>query len=235
VGSLTHSARSPVVRAVIFDCDGVLIDSERLAAPILAELLTELGLATTAADVDRDFKGRSWEHGLEVIRARRDGQAPWPELRARYRERLFAAFDERLTPIHGVAAALDALDAADLPRCVASSGDHERLRRGLRAAGLLDRFPDAAIFSVDDVTRGKPAPDLFLHAAQRSGFEPATTAVVEDSVAGVQAGVAAGMRVLGYAPDAHDSAALRAAGAEPFDDMARLPALLGLSAAAQKA
>ena len=163
MGSLSAAA----VTAVIFDCDGVLVDSERLAGPILAELLTELGLPTTAADVDRDFKGRSWEHGLDVIRARRGGRAPWPELRESYRERLFAAFDERLQPIAGIAEALDELDAAGVPYCVASSGDHERIRRGLRAGGLLQRFADHAIFSVDDVAHGKPAPDLFLHAAER--------------------------------------------------------------------
>ncbi|MFL5817938.1 MAG: HAD family hydrolase [Conexibacter sp.] len=214
--------------AVIFDCDGVLVDSERLAAPILAGVLTELGLATTAAEVDRDFKGRSWEHGLEVIRARRGGAQPWPELRERYRTTLFAAFDAHLEPITGIAAALDALDAAGVPYCVASSGDHERIRRGLGAAGLLDRFPDAVIFSVEDVAQGKPAPDLFLHAASTMGFKPACTAVVEDSPAGVQASMAAGMRALGYAPTEAEASALRAEGAEPFQDMAQLPILLGL-------
>lgn len=217
-------------RAVIFDCDGVLVDSERLAAPILAETLTDLGLPTTAADVDRDFKGRSWEHGLGVIRARRGGAEPWPELRERYRAALFAAFDAELRAVAGIAEALDALDAAGIPSCVASSGDHERIRRGLRGAGLLDRFPDGAIFSVEDVARGKPAPDLFLHAATRMGFAPATTVVVEDSEAGVQAGVAAGMRVLGYAPPGSDATLLQAAGAEPFSDMRELPALLGQKA-----
>jgi len=206
----------------------VLVDSERLAAPILAEQLTELGLPTTAEDVDRDFKGRSWEHGLEVIRARRGGAEPWPELRERYRMALFAAFDAHLKPIAGIAAALDVLDAAGVPCCVASSGDHERIRRGLRAAGLLDRFPDDAIFSVEDVAHGKPAPDLFLHAASTMGLEPARTVVVEDSSAGVQAGVAAGMRVLGYAPTEADASALRAQGAEPFQEMAQLPIILGI-------
>lgn len=206
----------------------MLVDSERLAGPILAGVLTDLGLPTTADDVDRDFKGRSWEHGLEVIRARRDGAEPWPELRERYRATLFAAFDGQLEPIAGIAAALDALDAAGIPFCVASSGDHERIRHGLRAGGLLGRFPDETIFSVEDVEHGKPAPDLFLHAAQRMGFDPATTAVVEDSPAGVQAGVAAGMRVLGYAPTQADASVLRAEGAEPFQDMARLPIILGV-------
>jgi HAD superfamily hydrolase (TIGR01509 family) len=215
------------VRAVIFDCDGVLVDSERLAGPILAQLLTELGLATTAEDVDRDFKGRSWESGLAVIAERR-GEPAWPDLRERYRAQLFAAFDAQLEPIPGIVAALDALDAAAIPYCVASSGDHERIRRGLRAGGLLDRFPDATIFSVEDVRHGKPAPDLFLHAARQMGFDPSIATVVEDSPAGVQAGVAAGMRVLGYAPAETDAAALRGEGAEPFQEMARLPIILGV-------
>ncbi|HEX7289805.1 MAG TPA: HAD family phosphatase [Conexibacter sp.] len=215
---------------VIFDCDGVLVDSEVLAAPILADTLTGLGLPTTAQEVDRDFKGRSWEHGLGVIRARRGGAEPWPELRGRYRAALFAAFEAELRAIPGVVAALDALAAAGVPCCVASSGDHERIRRGLRAAGLLERFPADAIFSVDDVAHGKPAPDLFVHAAARMGFEPARTVVVEDSEAGVEAGVAAGMRVLGYGGEP-----LRAAGAEPFQDMRQLPSMLGVRPAAEKA
>jgi len=207
--------------AVIFDCDGVLVDSELLAAPILAHTLTELGLPTTPEDIDRDFKGRSWAHGLAVIEARL-GHPPWPDLRERYRERLFAAFDEHLEPVAGIAAALDAIA---LPCCVASSGDHERIRRGLAAGGLLDLFDDAAIFSVDDVAQGKPAPDLFLHAAARMGFDPAATAIVEDSPAGAQAGRAAGMRVFGYA-ERTPAEQLRAAGATPFTRMAELPSLL---------
>lgn len=206
---------------VIFDCDGVLVDSEHLAAPILAETLTELGLPTTPEDVDRDFKGRSWESGLEVIERRR-GEPAWPELRERYRARLFAAFDEQLTAVEGIA---EALDAIDLPHCVASSGDHERIRRGLDATGLRARFPDEAIFSADDVAHGKPAPDLFLHAAERMGFAPAATVVVEDSPAGVQAGRAAGMTVLGYAGRC-DPAELEADGAIAFASMAELPGLL---------
>jgi HAD superfamily hydrolase (TIGR01509 family) len=214
-----------VTRSVIFDCDGVLVDSERLAGPILAELLTDLGLPTTQADVDRDFRGRSWEHGLTRIEQRR-GEPPWPDLRERYRAALFAAFDAELRAIDGIAHALDALDADGIPRCVASSGDHERIRRGLRAAGLLDRFPDETIFSVDDVAHGKPAPDLFLHAAARMGFEAGpSTVVVEDSTAGVEAGVAAGMTVLGYAAET-PAEELAAAGARPFETMAQLPRLL---------
>lgn len=213
-----------MIRAVIFDCDGVLVDSEPVANAILAEVLTEIGLPTTAQESIRDFMGRSWAHAVEVASGRLGRPAP-PELRQRYRERLFSAYAAGLAPVPGIAAVLDALDGARLPRCVASSGDHERIRRGLRAAGLLDRFPDAQIFSADDVAHGKPAPDLFLHAAAQMGFDPASTAVVEDSPAGVEAGRAAGMTVLGYAGHT-DAAILREAGAIPFGSMAELPGLL---------
>jgi len=219
---------APPVHAVVFDCDGVLVDSERIAAPVLAQLLTDLGLPTTAEEVDRDFKGRSWEYELEVIRARRGGLEPWPDLRERYHAALFTAFDERLRPISGIEAALDALDAAGVPRCLASGSDHERIRRSLRAAGLLDRFPEATIFSAEDVEHGKPAPDLFLHATAQMGFDPTSTVIVEDSPTGVQAGVAADMRVLGYAPTEADADSLSSQGAEPFQEMARLPIILGV-------
>jgi HAD superfamily hydrolase (TIGR01509 family) len=212
----------------VFDCDGVLVDSERIAAPVLAQLLTELGLPTTAEEVDRDFKGRSWEYELEVIKARRGGLEPWPDLRERYHAALFAAFDARLRPIPGIAAALDALDAAGVARCLASGSDHERIRRSLRAAGLLDRFPEATIFSAEDVAHGKPAPDLFLHATAQMGFDRATTVIVEDSPTGVQAGVAAGMRVLGYVAADADADSLSSQGAKPFQEMAELPTILGV-------
>lgn len=207
--------------AVIFDCDGVLVDSEPVANAILAEVLTEIGLPTTAEESVRDFMGRSWAHAVAVA-TERLGAPPPPELRERYRERLFASYDAGLPQVPGVA---EALDAIALPRCVASSGSHERIRYGLRAAGLLDRFEDAAIFSADDVAHGKPAPDLFLRAAARMGFNPATTAVVEDSPAGVEAGRAAGMTVFGYV-ERTPAAALEAAGATAFAAMAELPGLL---------
>jgi HAD superfamily hydrolase (TIGR01509 family) len=216
------------VHAVVFDCDGVLVDSERIAAPVLAEVLTGFGLPTTAEEINRDFKGRSWEYELEVIRARRGGLEPWPDLRERYHAALFAAFDAQLQPIPGIADALDALDAAGIPRCLASGSGHERIRRSLRAAGLLDRFPGATIFSAEDVAHGKPAPDLFLHATAQMGFDRPSTVIVEDSETGVQAGVAAAMRVLGYAPTEADASALRAEGAEPFQEMAQLPIILGV-------
>jgi HAD superfamily hydrolase (TIGR01509 family) len=211
-----------MIAAVIFDSDGVLVDSEPIANAILARLLTELGLPMTTDETMREFMGRRFTC-IEASVARRLGGPAPPELRERYYARLFASFeDDGLSAIPGVA---EALDAIDLPICVASSGPHEKVRRALRAAGLLDRFGDDAIFSAHDVAHGKPAPDLFLHAAERMGFAPARTIVVEDSPAGVEAGRAAGMTVLGYARRT-PAAALRKAGAATFADMRELPELL---------
>jgi beta-phosphoglucomutase-like phosphatase (HAD superfamily) len=214
-----------VTPSVIFDCDGVLVDSEPVANQALVSGLNAIGYAVTAEESERDFMGRSWGHMVEVVTARLG--APPPEtLRDDYRAALFAAYAAGDAPaVAGIAEALDGLDAAGIPYCLASSGDHERIRRGLAAAGLSDRFPEARIFSADDVGRGKPWPDLFLHAAAQMGFEPAATVVVEDSPAGVKAGRAAGMRVLGYSART-PAQQLRDEGAEPFAAMAELPALL---------
>lgn len=211
--------------AVIFDCDGVLVDSEPTANRLLTAGLNAIGFATTPEESERAFMGRSWGHMVEVV-TERLGTPPPASLRDDYRAGLFAAYTAReVPPVPGAAAALDGLDALGVPYCVASSGDHERIRGGLATAGLSDRFDDARIFSADDVGRGKPWPDLFLHAAERMGFDPAATVVVEDSPAGVQAGRAAGMRVLGYSGRTPASV-LQEAGAEPFEEMAELPSLL---------
>jgi HAD superfamily hydrolase (TIGR01509 family) len=206
---------------VIFDCDGVLVDSEPLSNRLLAEALSEIGLPMTAEETVREFMGRSWATVAAAVEERLGRPAP-PELAESYHARLFEAFDRELEPIPGVVAALDRLGR---PACVASSGDHARIRRALGRTGLLERF-DGKIFSAQDVAHGKPAPDLFLHAAERMGFDPARTAVVEDSPAGVQAGRAAGMRVLGFAANGA-AGALEAAGADVlFSDMRALPDLL---------
>lgn len=216
--------------AVIFDCDGVLVDSEPAANRILAEELTRIGVPTSTEESVRDYMGRSWGHMVEVVSERLGGPPP-AALATAYRERLFAAYAAReVEAVPGIAAALDGLDARGIPYCVASSGDHERIRNGLAAAGLRDRFDDGRIFSADDVGRGKPWPDLFLHAAARMGFEPACTTVVEDSPAGVEAGIAAGMAVLGYSGRT-PAALLEAAGARTFAAMAGLPSLLADAAA----
>jgi HAD superfamily hydrolase (TIGR01509 family) len=206
---------------LILDCDGVLVDSEPLSNRALAETVTELGLPFTAEDSTREFMGRSWAYVESRLREMMDGGVP-PDLRDRYLERMFAAFAAALQPVRGVAAALDAVD---VPACVASSGEHEKMRYTLGLCGLLDRF-DGRLFSATEVEHGKPAPDLFLHAARAMGWPPDRCVVVEDSPTGIAAGVAAGMRTLGYA-ERTDPGALAGAGASAvFADMAELPALL---------
>ena len=209
-----------VTRAVIFDCDGVLVDTELVSNAVLAELLTEAGMPTTLDDCMRDFRGRSMASVFAILE-QRFGSPPPPIIAERYYAEVEAVFARDLQAVPGI---VDALDRIGLPSCVASSGPHHKLAVTLRATGLWERF-DGRIFSATEVARGKPAPDLFLHAAARMGFEPAGTAVVEDSVPGVQAAVAAGMRALAFTRHS-DPAELAAAGGEPFDDMAELPALL---------
>jgi HAD superfamily hydrolase (TIGR01509 family) len=209
-----------MTRSVIFDCDGVLVDTELISNTVLAALLTEAGLPTTLEHCMRDYRGRSLASVLEI--AERDFGAAMPfDVAERYYAEVEAVFARELEPVPGV---LGALDRIALPSCVASSGPHHKMAVTLRVTGLWDRF-EGRIFSATEVANGKPAPDLFLHAAGRMGFDPASTAVVEDSLPGIEAAVAAGMRALAFARHS-DPAELAAAGGEPFDDMAELPALL---------
>ncbi len=209
---------------VIFDCDGVLVDSEPLSNRILAERLTAIGLPTTTERSMADYMGRSWASCAALIEQRL-GRALPEGFADGYHAELFEALRRELRPVPGVEAALDEIGA---PACVASSGAHEKIRASLGATGLLSRF-EGRIFSAADVEHGKPAPDLFLHAARVLGAAPARCLVVEDAVAGVQAGRAAGMDVLGYAA-LTAPARLEAEGARAFHAMDELPALVNGSA-----
>lgn len=181
------------VGLVIFDCDGVLVDSERLAVRVEARLISELGWPLTEADVLDRFGGRSDAYMLGEIEAALG--RPVPDWQDRYQQCLHSAFRDELTAVEGIEAALDQLTAAT---CVASSGTHEKMKLTLGLTGLYERFA-GRIFSTTEVEQGKPAPDLFLHAAGRSGVTPNRCVVVEDSRSGVEAARAAGMRSLGYA------------------------------------
>jgi len=162
--------------------------------------------------------GRPWTAVRAYAAERLVGGLP-EGFRRRYLDALFAAFEAQLTPVPGIAQALDVIA---LPDCVASSSSHEKMRFALGHTGLLDRF-DGRLFSATEVAEGKPAPDLFLHAAAAMGWEPGECAVVEDSPAGVTAGLAAGMTVFGYAGR---TPAARLDGARLFTDMVELPGLL---------
>jgi HAD superfamily hydrolase (TIGR01509 family) len=209
-----------VTRSVIFDCDGVLVDTELISNTVLAGLLTEAGLPRTLENCMRNYRGRSIASVLTM--AERDLGASLPfDVAERYYAEVEAVFARELEPVPGV---IGALDRIALPTCVASSGPHHKMAVTLRTTGLWERF-EGRIFSATEVTNGKPAPDLFLHAAARMGFDPASTAVVEDSLPGIEAAVAAGMRALAFTRHS-DPTELAAAGGEPFDDMAELPSLL---------
>jgi HAD superfamily hydrolase (TIGR01509 family) len=177
---------------VIFDNDGVLVDSEPLSNRILAAYLTELGHPTTYEDSIRDYMGAA-VHRVHDLVAERTGRILPPDFDETLHARVFDAFRRDLLPVPGVAAVLEKLAAEGVPYCVASSGSHERIRVALHKTGLYGHFGEQRIFSAQDVGRGKPAPDLFLHAAGAMGFRPGRCAVVEDSSLGVQAAIAAGM------------------------------------------
>jgi HAD superfamily hydrolase (TIGR01509 family) len=211
-----------VISLVIFDCDGVLIDSEPIANRVLARQLEGVGLAMPLEDVMRTFVGRTRDGCIEMA-GRLLGRALPAQFGAQWDAALYEALGREVKPVDGIEAVLDGLT---LPWCVASNGEPERMRLALSAAGLLERVGDR-LFSAKQVARPKPAPDLFLHAARTMGFPPAQCVVVEDTPTGVKAAVAAGMRVFGYVGAAHaDPDALAAAGATTFHHMRALPSLL---------
>ena len=211
---------------VIFDCDGVLIDSELIACRVDAECLTEIGFPTTADFIHENFIGLSSRVMFE--RVERDHGRKLPsDFPAILQQRLAAAFTEELEAMAGVA---DMLPSLGIKACVASSSQPERLHHTLTVTGLWPHFAPH-VFSATMVRNGKPAPDLFLYAAERMNVAPDDCVVVEDSRAGVAAGRAAGMRVLGFTGGSHcapnHAEILREAGAgQVFDHMTRLPELL---------
>ncbi|MFI1169657.1 HAD family hydrolase [Streptomyces sp. NPDC020801] len=182
---------------VIFDNDGVLVDSEPISNRLLAACLTELGHPTTYEDSIRDYMGSAMHRVHDLVLERTGRRLP-DDFDDMFHARVFAAFERELKPVAGVVDVLEKLTADGTPYCVASSGSHERIRVGHRTTGLDRWFDDDRIFSSQDVGRGKPAPDLFLHAAERMGVAPRRCVVVEDSPLGVRAAVAAGMDVYGF-------------------------------------
>ncbi|WP_328915347.1 MULTISPECIES: HAD family hydrolase [unclassified Streptomyces] len=208
---------------VIFDNDGVLVDSEPISNQILADCLTEVGHPTTYEDSIRDFMGAA-VHRVHDVVLERSGQTLPEGFNDAFHARVFAAFERELKPVDGVDVVLEKLAASGVPYCLASSGNHDRIRVALRTTGLYDRFDESRIFSSQDVGRGKPAPDLFLHAARTMGVAPERCAVVEDSPLGVQAARAAGMDVYGFT--AMTPAAKLAAATALFGSMTELPDLL---------
>jgi HAD superfamily hydrolase (TIGR01509 family) len=206
--------------AIIFDCDGTLVDSEVLGNQVLVECVAELGLVIPLEEALARFTGAKMADTIAFIEQRLGRPVP-SNFVQRARERMGAAFQERLQPVVGVEAVLQALQ---VPICVASNGPGDKMAISLRATGLLPYF-DGRVFSAYEVGSWKPAPGLFLHAAEAMGVAPERCAVVEDSILGVEAGIAAGMQVFAYAP-AGGNPAMAAAGACLFEHMEALLPLL---------
>jgi len=208
---------------VILDCDGVLVDTEPLAIAVRERVLAEAGWRLTSEEIVERFLGRSHAYVVAEVATRVGGQA------ARVAEDSFRrgcenVFRESLAPVPGIVEALDALDLmVGVQTCVASSGGHDKMRLTLGITGLWPRF-EGRIFSADEVVEGKPAPDLFLHAARSMGFAPDRCVVVEDSPAGVAAAIAARMPAIGYVGGVVPSQLALQPGVHLIDDMRALPA-----------
>lgn len=209
---------------VIFDCDGVLVDSEPISGRVLAAALNELGLAVSPQEAAKRFLGPRLPEVMAAIEVELGKELDRDWL-GEFEADRSAAFGEELLPITGVAGTLARICDAGIPVCVASQGGPEITRQKLRAAGLSRFFSDAAIFSAHEVGRGKPHPDLFLHAAVAMGVAPELCTVIEDTPRGVTAGLRAGMQVFEFIGEEGVPSSSRAVALNSFDD---LPRLLGV-------
>ena len=211
------------IQLVIFDCDGVLVDSEPIAQRVLGDLLDELGVGMPQADVRTNFFGKTVPQCIVLIE-RLTGRPMSAELIASWRARLYAAFEQ--VPVTAVDGVHDVLSELRLPVCVVSNGPIDKMETTLGVTGLRTFFGDH-LFSPDLGIPGKPAPDLFLAAARTFGIAPASCAVIEDSAGGIRGANAAGMRAFGFTGlPSTDVEQLAATGAELFDDMRALPQLI---------
>lgn len=209
---------------VIFDCDGVLVDSERITSRVWAGLLSGVGLPTTTEESLATYLGNSMPRCIEIV-TEKLGRTPPDDLLPRFFAAVKVALEQEVTPVTGIVEVLDALDAAGIPHGVASNGEYEKMHTTLGTTGLLARL-DGRYYSAVDVARPKPAPDLFLLVAQQLGLAPARTLVVEDSPLGVLGAHAAGMTVIGYA-ELVSPERLMAAGADhTIHDMRELLAFI---------
>lgn len=215
----------PRPAAVLFDCDGVLADSEGLVNGLVARDLSARGWPMTGAEAAEHFLGMALPDMVPVIEGR-VGPLP-PGWGQKLSAHIAAHLLDALEPVPGAPAAVRAVVAAGIPVAVASNAGRGELAAKLARLGLAELFAAGRVFSFEDVARPKPAPDIYLAAARACGAAPGGCVVVEDSLLGVRAGVAAGCRVLGLAR-ASDASVLAAAGAAPFASMEALPGLLGL-------
>jgi len=215
------------LQLVIFDCDGVLVDSEVISNRVLAEMLSDEGLPTTLAQARREYQGMLLAD-IRTSAEQKLGRSLPEDWLARYETERDSAFNRELEPVAGAIETVAQITAAGIPVCVASQGKLTKIKRSLDLTGLDHFFPETARFSSYSVARGKPAPDVFLHAAASMRTEPPDCVVVEDTPSGITAAISAGMCALGLAADS-DEQALRNAGATKIlDSLDELPELLGL-------
>jgi HAD superfamily hydrolase (TIGR01509 family) len=212
-------------RLVIFDCDGVLVDSEGISNAVLAQALSRLGVEISGAEAHEAYRGMFLTE-IAADAERRLG-APLPsDFMERFERDREGAFRASLQPVPGAAEAVRAVRAMGSDVCVASQGRLSKTELTLSLTGLRDLFGPDALFSAHSVGRGKPAPDLFLYAAAQMGCPPAQCTVVEDTMIGVEAALAAGMRAIAYVPDG-DGEAFHAAGVETVRALSELPGVAG--------
>ena len=228
---------------VIFDCDGVLVDSEIISAQVSSDCLKEIGVELSAEQILETYRGKSVADCIRMITEELSKLDSWKALDSAEKTERGTQFwrhvqlqtlvvcEQHLEPVAGAIAVLDALREKQIPFCVASNGKHEKMRMTLAKTGIMP-YVQGRVFSFEDVTRGKPAPDLFLHAAKSLNVAAEQAIVVEDSLTGIQAAVAAGMRPLGYCPPNRDGSAnvllqpMLALGAEVFFAMEELIPLI---------
>jgi phosphoglycolate phosphatase len=208
-------------KLVIFDCDGVLVDSEPIVNRVFVELLSEIGWFLTYEQAAQLFVGKSSATCLEIVEQKLGKPVP-PDFLDRCREREVDALNRELKSVSGIESVLENLT---LPKCVASNSSLRHVHLVLQLTGLIHHFNDK-LFSAAQVERPKPFPDVYLHAAQQMGISPDQCVVIEDSVPGVQAGCAAGMKVFGYAQQSDRDALVTAGAHLIFDQMSDLLELL---------
>ena len=215
-----------VFDAVIFDCDGVLVDSEPIAQEVLSSVLGQLGVKMTPDEVGEQFFGKTVQQCIDLAEQMIGRPIP-ADFIANWREELYTTYRNR--PVRAVRGVREVVEQLEVPVCVASNGPLEKMRTTLGVTGLLPLF-EGSLFSPDLGIAGKPEPDLFLAAAQSVNADPKKCAVIEDSAGGVRGALAAGMQVFGFTGLPHiDAAALEVAGARTFVSMTDLPKMLSRS------
>ncbi|OIV40267.1 HAD family hydrolase [Flavobacterium johnsoniae] len=210
------------LKCIIFDCDGVLVDTEKIGNGILLEMASKYGFKMEIEDAYRDFNGRNLQECFRHIEDAIEAKLP-ESFEAEYREKSFEAFKTQVKPMEGIVSFIENLK---IPYCVASSGPVEKIRLNLEVAGLLDKFENK-IFSSYQINSWKPDPGIFLYAANEMGFEVNDCIVVEDSKAGVKAGIQGGFRVFGFA-NGYNNSDLEEEGAMLFYTYEELSGILGV-------